>query len=222
MGVVTLDMLLSQDYRVTGVNLPCSTESLYAQARQRARRGQLWASLTGRTQELLSLKQIRAVCAIEAESDAGIRTVPIRQICGSEGRSRYFDRDFNPLYDQARGRWLSIARVRQQGRDLPPVVLVQVGDIFFVRDGHHRISVARALGQLNIEARVTVWEVTRPPPWDAPEQTSRPGLAGWIPGMRHALKRRWLQGLAGRARTAPGPMRANRLAEGQGEVSQAW
>jgi hypothetical protein len=115
--------------------------------------------------------------------------VPIRQIRGSEGRSRYFDCDFNPLYDEARGRWLNIARARQQGKNLPPVVLVQVGDIYFVRDGHHRISVARALGQLYIEARVTVWQVIGPLPWDAPEQPSRPGLAGWLLGMRHAFKR---------------------------------
>ena len=52
--------------------------------------------------------------------------MPISQVRGSEGRSRYFDRDFNPLYDQARGRWLNIARLRQQGKELPPVVLVQV------------------------------------------------------------------------------------------------
>ncbi|NIV39769.1 MAG: hypothetical protein GWN58_63290, partial [Anaerolineae bacterium] len=109
---VTMDMLLSQDYRATGVSLPCTPNSLYVRARQRARRGQSLAILTGRTQGLLSLKQIRAACTVEAESDGGIRTVPISQIRGSEGRSRYFDRDFNPLYDQARGRWLSIVKAR--------------------------------------------------------------------------------------------------------------
>ena len=170
MGTVTMDMLLSQDYRATGVSLPCTPNSLYARARQRARRGQFLASLTGRTQGLLCLKQIRAACAVEAESDGGIRTVSISEIRGSEGRSRYFDRDFNPLYDQARGRWLSIARARQQGKDLPPVALVQVGDAYFVQDGHHRISVARALGQIYVEARVTVWQVTMPVPREAFEQ----------------------------------------------------
>jgi hypothetical protein len=170
MGVVTMDMLLSQDYRSTGVSLPCTPNSLYAQARQRARRGQIWSSLTGRTQVLLSLKQVRAACAVESESDGGVRTVPISQIRGSEGRSRYFDRDFNPLYDQARGRWLGIARARQQGKALPPVSLVQVGDAYFVQDGHHRISVARALGQTDLEARVTVWQVTVPVSWEEFEE----------------------------------------------------
>ena len=166
MATVTMDMLLSQDYRITGARLSCAPNSLYAAARNRARRGQFWSSLTGRSQSLLSLKQITAVCAIESKCDGGIHTVPVSQIRGSEGRSRYFDADFNPRYDQARGRWLSIARVRQQGKNLPPVVLVQVGDVYFVRDGHHRISVARALGQTDVEARVTVWQVAGPVSWE--------------------------------------------------------
>ena len=189
MGIMTMDMFLSQDYRLSGVNLPCTPNSLYARARQRARRGQFRASLTGRTQALLSLKQIRTACTVEAECDGGIRTVPISQILGSEGRSRYFDRDFNPLYDQARGRWLSIVRARQEGKALPPVALVQVDDAYFVQDGHHRISVARALGQLDVEARVIVWQVTAPVPWESFELPSR--LQRAVDGIRSAIGWLW-------------------------------
>jgi hypothetical protein len=63
-------------------------------------------------------------------------------------------------------RWLRIAAARDQGKVLPPVVLVQVGDVYFVRDGHHRISVARALGQQDIEAQVTLWQVKGTLPWE--------------------------------------------------------
>ena len=170
MGIVTMDMLLSQDYRVAGATLPSTPRSLYALARKRARQGQFWSSFTGRSRALLSLNQMKTVCTVEAECDGGIRAVPISQIRGSQGRSRYFDRDFNPLYDEARGRWLSIARARQQGKHLPPVVLVQVRESYFVLDGHHRISVARALGQIDIEARVTVWQVAGSVPWETFEQ----------------------------------------------------
>jgi hypothetical protein len=52
-----------------------------------------------------------------------------------------------------------VAQARQQGLSLPPVELTQVGEVYFVRDGHHRISVARALGQTDIEAEVRVWQV---------------------------------------------------------------
>jgi len=126
---------------------------------------------------------------VEAESDGGIRTVPLSQIRGSEGRSRYFDGDFNPLHDRARGRWLNIARARQQDKVLPPVVLVQVGDIYFVRDGHHRVSVARALGQTDIDARVTLWQVSGPLPWETPVQPVNPGLMGQPLGIGRALKK---------------------------------
>jgi hypothetical protein len=80
---------------------------------------------------------------------------------------------------------------------LPPVVLVQVGDVYFVRDGHHRISVAHALGQLDIEAEVTAWHVSGLLPWDAPEQRSWPGLVDRLLGIGRAFRRRWLEDLAG-------------------------
>jgi hypothetical protein len=214
MANAMMDALVPKPIPVPGGSRFCLDNSLFVPCRKRARRGQFWSRLTGRSRALYALKDVRAACTLKAESDGGIRPVPIRQIRGSEGRSRYFDCDFNPLYDQARGRWLNIARARQQGKDLPPVVLVQVGEIYFVRDGHHRISVARALGQLDIEARVTMWRVSGQLPWDVPEQPFRPGLADRLLRMRHAFKRRWLQGLAGSARSALGPMTANRLAEG--------
>jgi hypothetical protein len=134
------------------------------------------------------------------ESDGGTRPVPVSQIRGSEGRCRYFDADFNPLYDQARGRWLGIARARQQGKYLPPVVLVQVGDTYFVRDGHHRISVARAMGQIEVEARVTIWQVTGPLPWEVVADSTSPGLVCWLLNSWRALKERGFQGLFGSAR----------------------
>ncbi len=89
---------------------------------------------------------------------AGLRVVPIHQIQGSEGRRDEFDVDFRPLQERTVGRWLGIAAVQlRNAATLPPVELVQVGDVFFVRDGHHRISVARALGRVYIDAEVRVW-----------------------------------------------------------------
>ena len=56
-------------------------------------------------------------------------------------------------------RWIAIATMMELGEGLPLISLVQVGDTYFVRDGHHRISVARALGYAYIDANVTVWDV---------------------------------------------------------------
>jgi hypothetical protein len=105
-----------------------------------------------------------------------MRTVPIEQIQGSESRSHEFDRNFNPLRGYNKDRWLSIAMARQRDKALPPVELIQVGEVYFVRDGHHRISVARALGQQDIEAEVVVWQVNGPLPWEKLETT--PDLTG--------------------------------------------
>jgi len=138
---------------------------LFQQALDRGRRGHLWAGLTGRAHELLSLADVPRSCAADIQNCDGAHAVVIALICGSESRSTDFDRDFNPLQDRTRDRWLGIAAARQRGRCLPPVTLIQIGDRYFVRDGHHRISVAKALGQKAIEATVEVWQVDWPLPW---------------------------------------------------------
>jgi hypothetical protein len=96
---------------------------------------------------------------IENRYSAGVQTVAMDQIQGSQGRCRDFDRAFYPLQRHSESRWLRVATARELGIALPLVELVQVGNIYFVRDGHHRISVAQALGQTEIEAEVRVWQV---------------------------------------------------------------
>jgi hypothetical protein len=136
--------------------------ALYDQALKRGRRGHLWAAVTGRSRALLSLKAACQASTVLARSGDGTRLVTVAHICGSESRAADFDCDFNPLQDRTRERWLSIAAACQKGRVLPPVALIRVGNRYFVRDGHHRISVARALGQTAIEATVEVWQVDGP------------------------------------------------------------
>ena len=68
------------------------------------------------------------------------------------------------------------------------MVLVQVGDIYFVRDGHHRISVAQALGQTDIDARVTIWQVTGPLPWETVVDAHSPGITGRLLPIGRALE----------------------------------
>jgi hypothetical protein len=150
-----------------------ANEALYSQALHQGRRGQLWSGLAGRSRGLLSLEKAGAAHAAQAPADKETRTVPICRIRGSESRGTDFDRDFNPLQTHTRERWLGIAAARQRGRNLPPVALIQVGDVYFVRDGHHRISVARALGYATVEATVEVWQVDGPLPWEelAPANT---------------------------------------------------
>jgi hypothetical protein len=135
---------------------------------------QAWSLLTGRSRRLLDLSTFRAADSLLGGHSIGIRTVAISKIRGSEGRSEDFDREFHPLRVHNQGRWLSVAGARQRGVALPPVDLIQIGDIYFVRDGHHRISVARAFGQDEIEANVTVWETSCPSNADKPATARGP------------------------------------------------
>lgn len=121
--------------------------------------GQMWAAFTGRSRHLLNLAEIEAHGSAGNRYSAGIQAVPLRQIRGSQGRCQDFDLDFYPLQDHLKSRWLRVATAWRLGISLPPVELVQVDDIYYVRDGHHRISVARALGQIEIYAEVRVWQI---------------------------------------------------------------
>jgi len=100
--------------------------------------------------------------------------VSVRDIRGSEGRCGDFDADFHPLQGRTRNRWVGIAAAREMGTPMPPVKLIRIGDLYFVRDGHHRISVARAMGQEAIEAEVTAWEVVGPLPWERRVEPAHP------------------------------------------------
>lgn len=88
---------------------------------------------------------------------AGLQEVPLEDIRGTEGRQNDFDDRFHPLTGQNRQRWESIARAYSAGINLLPIELIQVGNEYFVRDGHHRVSVARAMGETLIMATITVW-----------------------------------------------------------------
>jgi hypothetical protein len=133
--------------------------ALYASARRAGRLRQIWARLRGQSRRLLDLNTVAATCALGDRHAAGTQAVPIRQIRGSEGRCEDFDVEFHPLKQHAEERWVSVAKANLRGLGLPPVELIQIGDAYFVRDGHHRISVAAALGQQEIDAVVTVWQV---------------------------------------------------------------
>jgi hypothetical protein len=142
-----------------------AAEVLYPSVRNRGRQSQVWSLVSRRSRCLHRLAEVKATCRINARYEIGVRTVAISQIQGSRGRSKDFDRDFNVLGSHNKDRWLHVAEAKQRGTPLPLIQLIRVGDIYFVSDGHHRISVARAFGQREIEARVTEWRVEGPLPW---------------------------------------------------------
>ena len=137
---------------------------LFRRAATRGWLGQQWARMGGRAPLLLDLTSVATEYTVTERHFAGLCAVPLRQIRGSEGRCLDFDAAFHPLQYHTEARWLSIASAWHDGVSLPRVELIQIGDVYFVRDGHHRVSVARALGHEHIDAIVTAWTLSTPCP----------------------------------------------------------
>ncbi len=89
------------------------------------------------------------------ERDLGMQSIALDSIVGSVNRPREFDRAFRPTSSKVRTRWERIAGAQRRGESMPPISVYRVGDAHFVRDGHHRVSVARAQGLATIDAYVT-------------------------------------------------------------------
>jgi hypothetical protein len=130
---------------------------LYRNQAWKARMRRFWAFITrtsGHLQELCSGQGGR-----REGSYVGMREIAIDTICGSEERADDFDNFFRPLASHNRDRWLSVAEARLRGVHMPPVQLIEVGGRYYVRDGHHRISVAKALGESFVDAEVVRWQM---------------------------------------------------------------
>jgi hypothetical protein len=122
---------------------------------------------------LLAFEDIRRQLHVQVQHEGGNREVPIEQIVGSVGRYRDFDRAFLPRGDRTRGRWESVDRAHHDGVGLPAIELYQLGETYFVKDGNHRVSVAREQGQKFIDARVIVVDAPAP-------ITSADDIMDWI------------------------------------------
>lgn len=145
----------------------------YDRARRKAFWRQIGSWLTRRSNNLLPFDEVRQRLRAHAQHDGGLRQVPIGQIVGSVGRYRDFDRAFLPRRKHTRDRWLNIDRAYYHDVRLPPIELYRLGETYFVKDGNHRVSVARERGQEFIDAYVI--EVDAPAP-----VTSVADLEAWI------------------------------------------
>lgn len=125
----------------------------------------LFGMLLRRRTLLHDLNEIKPGIHLHSSHYAGVKAVPIDSIIGTEGKVSDFDMGFHPVDEASRERWVNMAMVYVRSFALPPVQLTQIGNAYFVRDGHHRISVARAFGQTSIDAEVVLWNAAPPFPW---------------------------------------------------------
>lgn len=104
---------------------------------------------------LLSLNDVKEILKPKSETYRGMKAVPIDLIVGSEGRYRDFNKYFLPRSEHLRQRWERVDMAHIKDIILPPIQLYEIGGVYFVRDGNHRVSVARAQGVEIIDAEVT-------------------------------------------------------------------
>lgn len=115
--------------------------------------------LQGESNELLEYDAVRRQLPFQGQRDLGVQTIALDKIVGSVGRYRDFDRAFLPTQRGTKGRWINISKARYADKELPAIDVYKVGDVYFVRDGNHRVSVARERDQEFIDAYVTEIDV---------------------------------------------------------------
>lgn len=122
-------------------------------ARQRAAVQEILARLTGKSARLLSYDEVAQKLKLRARSERGIQNIPLDAIVGSVGRYADFTRTFLPRRAEDQHRWAAV-KTAMEKKGLPPIEVYKVGEVYFVVDGNHRVSVARQEGFKTIEARV--------------------------------------------------------------------
>jgi len=124
-------------------------------ARQRASVQEILARFTGKSTQLLSYDEVAEKLKLRVRTERGVQHIPIDAIVGSVGRYTDFTRTFLPRRNNDQQRWASVkAAFLESGTGLPPIEVYKVGEVYFVIDGNHRVSIARQEGATTIEARV--------------------------------------------------------------------
>lgn len=154
----------------------CTALNAFNEVIRKGRVRRFWMGLIKRPSRLLDLSEYKI--KIRNSIYRGVQIIPIEQIRGSEGRAEDFDDHFHPLSRRMKDRWMSVAIAHHQGMALPPIQVLLIGGQYFVRDGHHRISVARAFGQRLMDAEVTEVFIDSPVPWDRQGTGAEAQLAG--------------------------------------------
>ncbi|MCC6805058.1 MAG: hypothetical protein IT319_19415 [Anaerolineae bacterium] len=128
---------------------------LFEGALARGSRRRLVDRMLGRSWRLLALRDVLSPDMVSEALPGVTQVVELDAIRGSVNRSDDFDRRFYPLTDRLSNRWVRIASMTLQNTALPPVELIRVRDLYFVVDGHHRISVSRMLDYATVDAVIS-------------------------------------------------------------------
>lgn len=137
------------------LGISAKSEEDFSKVRNKALFNSIQHLLSPEETQLISLNDIKELLHPDNEVYVGMKTVPVENIIGSEGRYNDFDNLFFPKHSHLKNRWLNIDKAYMKGVILPAVTLYEIGGVYFVRDGNHRVSVAKARGVEFIDAEVT-------------------------------------------------------------------
>ena len=126
----------------------------FSKAKRKAKFQGILSALQWKNNDLMSLYEVTSIIKPKSETYLGMRTIPVSRIIGSEGRYHDFSSAFLPKREQLRSRWCSIDSAMMSDVVLPPISVYSLGGYYFVRDGNHRVSVARSQGAEFIDAEV--------------------------------------------------------------------
>lgn len=153
---------MSDNYPSGPTNLEKIAKDDFEHARMKA----FWRSLASwflqDKNNLIPFDEVRRRIPLRGQHYIGLRQIMLSRIVGSVGRYNDFDRAFLPRQSQTRGRWINIDRAHLQDIVLPPIEVYKIGELYFVKDGNHRVSVARERGQVFIDAYVIEIDISVP------------------------------------------------------------
>ena len=133
-----------------------AAKNLFHKAHGRAQFRDFLARLGGRSNDLLPFDALASALQVYQQIPRRLpEAIPLDKIVGSVGRYKDFTRDFLPRNLEMAPRWARIEDALDSPEGLPPIEVYKVGEVYFVADGNHRVSVARANGFHDIEAYVT-------------------------------------------------------------------
>ncbi len=120
----------------------------FGRARRKRALSQIAARLRreGDLSAILPFEEVVRALGQRGEKSLGLQTIELDSIVGTVDRGREFDRSFRPTSGRVRPRWERINTAQRKGQEMPPIDVYRIGELHFVKDGHHRVSVARALG----------------------------------------------------------------------------
>src|SRR5437868_12520536 len=149
-----MDPLFDPHHRFEDNSL-LDSQRRFGDARWTANVRSLLRTLARQSTTLVPFEEVRSRLGSASTIARGTQIIPLDAIVGSLDRYRDFTREFLPRYEDLRGRWEQLDQATMRQETIAPIDVYKLGEVYFVRDGNHRVSVARFIGAANTEAIVT-------------------------------------------------------------------